>query len=334
MAHRMSVHGEFLKEGDLLCKGTLFMWHNRHYMLMEDGAMHQLKCNLTTSSAVIQRGELELSVTNCRMVDPEETSFVLKAKTQQERDSWFEAFSFAIEAVKQRAGGAAAPAAAALLDDSYVAVPSPAVTSVSLENATIEQLTEALKQKGVLATPPPQVDTREISIATKAVLESVSAFLRQEEHTRDKQRRYTGNVHLHLVMLDWDRQPQGHCCDAKYVIEIGPSEDHASNPMILIKFYDTTQQFDPRARYGDPMIPIHGIAFTAQEMRDLTANVVANAESLGTLIHREPQGDIDPDEPSYMEAHWLVEGGKITGIRAAIKPTQVKSTPRRTVSSF
>jgi hypothetical protein len=323
----MSVHGEFLKEGDLLCKGSLFMWHNRHYMLMEDGAMHQLKCNLTTSSAVIQRGELELSVTNCRMVDPEETSFVLKAKTQQERDSWFEAFSLAIQAVKQRAGGAAAPAAAALLGDSYVAVPSPAVTSVSLENATIEELTEALKQKGVLATPPPQVDTREISIATKAVLQSVSAFLRQEEHTRDKQRRYNGNVHLHLIMLDWERQPQGHCCDAKYVIEVGPSEDHASNPMILIKFYDTTQQFDPRARYGDPMIPIHGMAFTAQEMRDLTANVVANAESLGTLIHREPQGDIDPDEPSYMEVHWLVEGGKITGIRAVIKPTQVNGTP-------
>jgi hypothetical protein len=325
MARRMSVHGDFLKEGDLLCKGTLFMWHNRHYMLMEDGALHQLKCNLTSSSAVVQRGELELSVTNCRMVDPEETSFVLKAKSQQERDAWFQSFIMAVEAVKQRAGGGAAPAAdaAALLDDSYVAVQSPAVTSVSLENATIEELTEALKKRGVLATPPPQVDTRELSLATKAVLGSVSEFLRQDGHKRDKQRRFNGNVNLSLIMLDWDRKPSGHTCDAKYVIEIGPAEDHENTPMILIKFYDTTQQFDPRSRYGDPMIPIHGIAFTAQEMRDLTANVVANAATMGTLIHREPQGDVEPDEPAYMEVHWLLEGGKITGIRAVIKPSQV-----------
>jgi hypothetical protein len=107
------------------------------------------------------------------------------------------------------------------------------------------------------------------------------------------------------------------------VIEIGPAEDRDNNPMLLIKFYDTMQQHVPNARYGDPMIPIYGIAFTAQEMRDLTANVVENAKTMGTLIHREPQGDIEPDEPAYMEVHWLVEGGKITGIRAAIKPTQV-----------
>jgi hypothetical protein len=54
MARRMSVHGDFLKEGDLQCKGTLFIWHNRHYMLMEDGALHQLKCHLTASSAVVR----------------------------------------------------------------------------------------------------------------------------------------------------------------------------------------------------------------------------------------------------------------------------------------
>jgi hypothetical protein len=319
----MSVHGDFLKEGDLQCKGALFMWHQRHYMLMEDGALHQLKCTLTSSSAVVQRGDLELSVTNCRMVDPEETSFVLKAKTPEERDSWFHSFESAIEAVKQRAAGAAGAAGtAALLTDSYVAVSSPAVASVSLENATIEELTEALKRKGVLAAPPPQVDTRELSMATKAVLESVGAFLRQDEHKRDKQRAFTGHLHLSLIMLDWDRQPSGHCCDAKYVIEIGPSEDRDNNPMLLIKFYDTMQQYVPNSRYGDPMIPIYGIAFTAQEMRDLTANVVANAKTMGTLIHREPQGDIEPDEPAYMEVHWLVEGDKITGIRAAIKPTQ------------
>lgn len=297
MARRMSVHGDFLKEGDLQCKGNLFLWHNRHYMLMEDGALHQLKCHLTASSAVVQRGELELSVTNCRMVDPEETSFVLKAKSQQERDSWFESFTIAIQAVKQRTGGAAAPAAPQLAD-SYVAVPSPASAAVSLENATVEELTEALKKKGVLATPPPQVDTRELSMVTKAVLESVSKFVRQDEHKRDQQRRFSGNLYLSLIQLDWDRQPAGYSCDAKYVIEIGPTEDHENTPMVLIKFYDTMQKYVPNARYGDPMIPIYGIAFTAQEMRDLTANVVANAEIMGTLIHREPQGDVEPDEPA------------------------------------
>ncbi len=208
MARRMSVHGDFLKEGDLQCKGALFMWHQRHYMLMEDGALHQLKCNLTSSSAVVQRGELELFVSNCRMVDPEETSFVLRAKTPEERDSWFHSFNSAIEVVKQRAAAAAGNARpAAQLADSYVAVASPAVTSVSLENATIEELTEALKRRGVLATPPPQVDTRELTMATKAVLESVGMFLRQDEHKRDKQRQFNGNLHLSLIMLDWDRQP-------------------------------------------------------------------------------------------------------------------------------
>jgi hypothetical protein len=266
------------------------------------------------------------------MVDPEETSFVLKAKSQQERDLWFQAFSKAVEVLKQRAAGGAAAQA---VDDSFVEVPSSAAASVSLENATIEELTEALKKKGVLATPPPQVDTRELSMVTKAVLGSVSEFIRQDGHKRDKQRRFNGNLNLSLIMLDWDRKPSGHTCDAKYVIEIGPSEDYENTPMILVKFYDTTQQFDPRARYGDPMIPIHGIAFTAQEMRDLTANVVANAATMGTLIHREPQGDIEPDEPAYMELHWLVEGGKITGMRAAIKPTQARFPLRKAfLSSF
>jgi hypothetical protein len=207
MARRMSVHGDFLKEGDLQCKGALFMWHQRHYMLMEDGALHQLKCNLTSSSAVVQRGDLELAVTNCRMVDPEETSFVLKAKTSEERDSWFHSFNLAIQVVKQRSAGQSAPAAAAELPDSYVAVTSPSVSSVSLENATIEELTEALKKKGVLAAPPPQVDTRELTLATKAVLESVGMFLRKDEHKRDKQRQFNGHLYLSLIMLDWDRQP-------------------------------------------------------------------------------------------------------------------------------
>ena len=50
--------------------------------------------------------------------------------------------------------------------------------------------------------------------------------------------------------------------------------------------------------------------------------VLASAAAFGTLIHREPQGDIEPDEPWFAEAHWLVEDGKITGIRTLAKMTQ------------
>ena len=150
----MSVHGDFLKEGDLQCKGALFMWHNRHYMLMEDGALHQLKCRLTATTAAVPRGELEMCVTNCAMVDPEETSFVLKAKTQAERDQWIMSFTNAVETLKQRAGGGAAAAAAPQL--SAHSSPSPALAPVSIDSFTIEELTEALKKKGVLAAPPPK----------------------------------------------------------------------------------------------------------------------------------------------------------------------------------
>jgi hypothetical protein len=152
----MSVHGDFLREGDLQCKGSLFMWFSRHYMLMEDGALHQLKCKLTTASAVVPRGELELTVTNCAMVDPEETSFVLRAKTHQERDQWLQSFTMAIEAVKQKVSGAAAAVAFdAQVPDSCVVVPSGVVNSSSLETATVEELTEALKKKGVRHPPHP-----------------------------------------------------------------------------------------------------------------------------------------------------------------------------------
>lgn len=43
---------------------------------------------------------------------------------------------------------------------------------------------------------------------------------------------------------------------------------------------------------------------------------------LGTLIHREPEGEIDPNEPWFEESHWLIEGGKITGIKLNVKCTQ------------
>ena len=324
----MSVHGDFLKEGDLQCKGGFFMWYNRHYMLMEDGALHQLKCKLTASSAAIPRGDLELSVTNCAMVDPEETSFVLKAKTPEERDQWILSFTNAIEHVKQRAAVATAGATAAAAAPNRLSEPLffGAPSSVSLENASIEELTEALKKKGVLATPPPQVDTRGIAMATKAVLESIGAFVRQDSHKQDVRRQFTRNAarYMSFTTEDWERKPPGHCNDAVYRIVIGPTEDLENTPMVLIKFFDTTQKLGPRGSTRmDEVEPIYGIAFTAQEMRDLTANVVANAETLGTLIHREPQGDIEPDEPAYMEVHWLVEGGKLTGIRAVIKATQV-----------
>ncbi len=59
-------------------------------------------------------------------------------------------------------------------------------------------------------------------------------------------------------------------------------------------------------------------------MKELSKTVVENAAKDGTLIHREPEGD-DFDyttEPWWSESHWLVEAGKITGIRILAKCTQ------------
>jgi hypothetical protein len=57
-------------------------------------------------------------------------------------------------------------------------------------------------------------------------------------------------------------------------------------------------------------------------MRDLTKSIVNKIATEGTLIHREPEGDYDPNEPWWSESHWLVENGKITGVRIAAKCTQ------------
>ncbi len=57
-------------------------------------------------------------------------------------------------------------------------------------------------------------------------------------------------------------------------------------------------------------------------MRSLTKDIVANAATKGTLIHREPEGDYDPNEPWWSESHWLIEDGKITGVRLSAKCTQ------------
>jgi hypothetical protein len=69
---------------------------------------------------------------------------------------------------------------------------------------------------------------------------------------------------------------------------------------------------------------VWAIAFSCEEMKELTKSVVENVAKEGTLIHREPEGeDFDySTEPWWSESHWLVEAGKITGIRILAKCTQ------------
>lgn len=57
-------------------------------------------------------------------------------------------------------------------------------------------------------------------------------------------------------------------------------------------------------------------------MKQLTSTVLAGLHTQGTLIHREPEGDYDPDEPWWQETHWLIENGKITGIKMSVKCSQ------------
>lgn len=70
--------------------------------------------------------------------------------------------------------------------------------------------------------------------------------------------------------------------------------------------------------------PVWGIAFSCEEMKALTKSVVENTSTKGTLIHREPEGDVDETDSWWQETHWLIEGGKITGIKVCIKLTQDK----------
>ncbi len=61
----------------------------------------------------------------------------------------------------------------------------------------------------------------------------------------------------------------------------------------------------------------------------MSASIIAGASTKGTLIHREPEGDFDAEtEPWYSESHWLIEGGKITGIKLVCKCTQDKVLTR------
>ena len=63
-------------------------------------------------------------------------------------------------------------------------------------------------------------------------------------------------------------------------------------------------------------------------MRQLTQSVVQNVDRSGTLIHREPELDRDAteeewkDQPWFSETHWLVENGKLSGLKLLVKCSQ------------
>lgn len=65
-----------------------------------------------------------------------------------------------------------------------------------------------------------------------------------------------------------------------------------------------------------------GIAFSAAELRSLAKDLVDNAATKGTLIHREPEGEVEENEPWWQETHWLIENGKISGVKICIKLSQ------------
>ncbi|RYH15383.1 hypothetical protein EON65_31835 [archaeon] len=81
---------------------------------------------------------------------------------------------------------------------------------------------------------------------------------------------------------------------------------------------------------GGDAPPVWAVAFSTSELKELSQHAIAHYNApYATLIHREPEGDIDPDEPWYVESHWLIEEGeggvrKVGGIKVLVKCTQDK----------
>lgn len=79
-----------------------------------------------------------------------------------------------------------------------------------------------------------------------------------------------------------------------------------------------------------------GIALSAAEMKELVRGV---GKGSCTLIHREPEDDEDDDvgeeeeEDCWAETHWLVEAGRVTGLRIEVKLSQ-DLTPSRQLVRF
>ena len=72
-------------------------------------------------------------------------------------------------------------------------------------------------------------------------------------------------------------------------ISVGLTENHSNEEMLIIKHFDSEKKFESNR---DTQPPVWGVAFTAKEMKRLTAGVLEHMATAGTMIHREPQGKL------------------------------------------
>ena len=200
--------------------------------------------------------------------------------------------------------------------------------SKTIDQFTLEELLGEVARRGVVL-PAGMLGLGGTETTQQTVFNVLGAFERywkEESRKLDKDRAIKVQF-MCAINSDWARNCmyKGYCIDALKSVTVGLGEDRDGTQIIILKVVDTEQKMnDPGDRYSRDRAqpPCWGVAFTAEEMRALTAGVVEKAASEGTMLHREPQGDIEPDEPWFVELHWLVENGKVAGIISKIKCTQ------------
>ena len=115
----------------------------------------------------------------------------------------------------------------------------------------------------------------------------------------------------------------------KVVSEYRSHEDPNSSQVVVIKHQDTERPGNYAQKQRGGQAPaVWGIAFSCDEPKELSASIIAGASTKGTLIHREPEGDVDAEQPWFSESHWLIEGGKITGIKLVCSAPGTKCPER------
>eukprot|EP00755_Sulcionema_specki_P031005 Sspe_Gene.190::Locus_67_Transcript_1_1_Confidence_1.000_Length_1875::g.190::m.190 len=73
---------------------------------------------------------------------------------------------------------------------------------------------------------------------------------------------------------------------------------------------------------------VWGLAASVAELSEVAHGALQNGV---TLIHREPQDGSMGTGDSYAEAHWVVEGGEVRGVRCVVKVSQWEQAKEREV---
>ena len=91
---------------------------------------------------------------------------------------------------------------------------------------------------------------------------------------------------------------------------------------LLVKHVNTATQAREHGNAGDA--PTWGRAYTAAELQELERAFTATGVENGTALIRRGGGGIADagSDANYVESHWVVEGGKIVGVRSVCKATQ------------